>query len=137
LTFCAHQPTGGSRVETHQGDYLGALTRRQQIKHTAMTRLTQLEDGVGGIVSPHSGQHPGDIVVTHIVEQLVGLIRVEFFENVGFQLGVTVNAIENLAALPLVGVFEQVSDLRRFELAKTPTGATLKTALLVSDQRFE
>jgi hypothetical protein len=40
------------------------------------------------------------------------------FRYIGFQLGVTVNAIENLAALPLVGVFEQVSDLRRFELAQ-------------------
>ena len=132
-----HQSTRAVGVEPHQGDHLGALRGRHQLQNPAAPRLPQINDRVGGVVGAHPAEQRSDLGVGHVVEQPAGLVRVEFFEHVGFQLRVAAHPVEDLAALGLVGVFEQIGDLSGFERTD-PTGHPAhRHRAAVTDQRLK
>ena len=112
-----HQAAGAGRVEAHQREHLGPLAGRQQVEHGLPATLRQFGDRVGGVVGPHPVEHLGDLRVGPRAEQPGRQVLVEFFEDVGLELGVGVHLAEDLGLLRLGRLLEQVGDLRRLQPA--------------------
>ena len=132
-----HQAAGAVGVEPHQGDHLGALRCRHQLQDPAAPRLAQVDDRIGGVIRAHPAKQGSDVGVGHVVKEPAGFIRVEFFEDVGFQFGVAAYPVEDLSTLGFVGLFEEVGDLGWFEGTDAARHAAHRHRAAVPDQRLE
>ena len=81
--------------------------------------------------------HVGDLLIGLVAEQSVGDVRVELLEHVRLQLGVGVDDVEDLLALGVRSVFEQVGDLSGLELDDPAEGGAGADTGRVADEGFE
>ncbi|SHT60469.1 Uncharacterised protein [Mycobacteroides abscessus subsp. abscessus] len=132
-----HQTAGRLGAEPHQGHHLGALRRGHQLQNRATAGLTQVENGICRIVRAHAAEESRDIAVGHVFEQLAGLLRIEFLEYVGLELRVVADAIQDLAALLLGGLLEQIGDLGGLEGVHPSADTARQQGTTMPDHGFE
>ena len=111
------------------------IGRRSRILPAAF--LGEVGNGIGGIVCSHAGDDVGHLGIGLVPEQPIGEFGVELLEDIGFQLGVGMDDVEDLLALCPGSVFDQVGDLGRLEADNPTEGGPDADAWDMTDQRFE
>src|SRR5579875_4197892 len=81
-------------------------------------------------------EHIGNVDVGLIGKQPPGDVRLKFFENVGLELGISVNMLQNFPALTGGRLFKKVSEIRGAHPAQPPSRTAVRR-WDVPEQRFK
>src|SRR5581483_3873871 len=105
---------GGRRV-AEQRAHPPALDARQQVYDRLPAFVRQLEQEVNRIVRLHPGEQGGDVLVPAILEELALMLRLELLEEVGLEIGIAANGVDDLLALMVRRGLDEVGELRRVQ----------------------
>ena len=114
----AHHPARGVRVVLQQLAQLALLARRHQVQHWEPAFLVELAQQVGRIVRRHAVEHLRRFFVGPRAEELGAMLFVELLENVGRQLHVLLDRVEDLLTLLVRSTLHEVCDLRGMQAAQ-------------------
>lgn len=120
-----------------QDDHLLPPGVGQEVQYDLAAFLGEVEQCVGCVVGAHAGQHVGVLGVGAGFEKIAGLVLLELLEHVGLQLGVGVDAAEELLLLLVGGFFDEVGQLGRLEPAQAAEARPGRQRHVVPDQGLD
>ena len=117
-----HHPARGVRVVREEVSHLGLLRRGQVLQDRKATVLIDLIDEVGGVVGLHARENSRRVHVGARLEELQLVGHVELLEDVRLQLAVQPDGLDDLLALLVARLLDEVGDLGGMQLGQFAVG---------------
>ncbi len=108
-----------------------------QVEHGQAAVLVEAHQQVGGVVALHACEQRRDLLVGALAQELELVLVVELLEDVGLELLVVPERLEDLLPLLVRGRLDEIGDLRGVKLCEPTVREAQSRGGDVSDERLE